>query len=305
MSRRGTHRIASLTLGTALLLIAFGGFTRGSGSGYGCADRWPLCENGLLGGILPRPEFHMVVEWTHRWIAATLGILILATVVVAWRSRLDTRRVSLPATATLLAVALEALLGRQVVKGGLAADLVTWHLALSMAIVGLLTAVVVATGPPPAGRADRRWTRALTAAAAGAFLLMLLGSAVHDLPFPGWPLMSGGILPPHLFSNPYVALHLLHRITAAALLPAVWLLRVGATRRDRPRRERRLLSLALGLFVVEIGVGAGHVFTRVSSSLLVALHLGLAGIVWVVLLAAALHAARWSATDLPAPETTR
>jgi heme A synthase len=48
-----TARIALAALAATLLLIVVGGFTRGSGSGYGCADRWPLCEEGLLGGWLP------------------------------------------------------------------------------------------------------------------------------------------------------------------------------------------------------------------------------------------------------------
>ena len=80
-----TRNISRWTLAATLLLITFGGFTRGSGSGYGCSDRWPLCQDGLLGGLLPRGEFHMIVEWTHRWLAAVVGILAVATAVVAWR----------------------------------------------------------------------------------------------------------------------------------------------------------------------------------------------------------------------------
>ena len=36
--------------------------------------------------LLPRLEYRMVVEWTHRWVAAIVGLLIILTV-AAWRSR--------------------------------------------------------------------------------------------------------------------------------------------------------------------------------------------------------------------------
>ena len=78
-------RLAKLTLIVTLFLVTLGGFTRGSGSGYGCADRWPLCEDGLLGGLLPRWEYHMVIEWTHRWVAAVVGLLAISTAISAWR----------------------------------------------------------------------------------------------------------------------------------------------------------------------------------------------------------------------------
>jgi len=70
-----TRTLARWALVATVFLVMLGGYTRGSGSGYGCADRWPLCEDGLLGGLLPRLEYHMIVEWTHRWVAAGIGVL--------------------------------------------------------------------------------------------------------------------------------------------------------------------------------------------------------------------------------------
>ena len=100
-----TARLSRIAFGATLLLVAVGGFTRGSGSGYGCSDRWPLCENGLLGGLLPRLEYHMVVEWTHRWVAAVVGLLILATAVSVWRYyRTQAAVVRLAVTAVVVVV---------------------------------------------------------------------------------------------------------------------------------------------------------------------------------------------------------
>ncbi|SVA96534.1 uncharacterized protein METZ01_LOCUS149388, partial [marine metagenome] len=35
-----TARLSRVALTATLVLVGIGGFTRGSGSGYGCADRW-------------------------------------------------------------------------------------------------------------------------------------------------------------------------------------------------------------------------------------------------------------------------
>ena len=118
-----TGLLARLSLVTTLLLVAFGGFTRGSGSGYGCADRWPLCEGGLLGGVLPRWEYHMVIEWTHRWLAALVGILAIATAISAWRHFRQRAVVLVPAIAAVLMIGIQAWVGRLVVQGNLGAEL--------------------------------------------------------------------------------------------------------------------------------------------------------------------------------------
>ncbi len=146
-----TRRLSWMALVATLVLVGIGGFTRGSGSGYGCADRWPLCENGLLGGLLPRVEYHMIIEWTHRWVAALVGTLAVATAVTAWRRHRHQLTIVIPAVAAVAAIGVQAWVGRLVVKGELDADLVSVHLVISMAVVALLTIVVVGTAPTPGG----------------------------------------------------------------------------------------------------------------------------------------------------------
>ena len=48
----------------------------------GC-PAWPLCE-GKLG---PLQEFHALMEQTHRYLAALVTVLVLATALLAWRNR--------------------------------------------------------------------------------------------------------------------------------------------------------------------------------------------------------------------------
>jgi heme a synthase len=295
MSRESVHRLAVATLVVTLLLVAVGGFTRGSGSGFGCADQWPLCRDGLLGGLLPRPEYHMVIEWSHRWLAAAVGVMAIATAFFAWRGGLDRRRVVLPAVGAVIAIGIQAWLGRVVIMGNLAADLVSLHLGVSMIVVGLETATAVGSASPrTVDRRDPSWVTQLAVAAVGSYVLIILGSLVHDQYFAGWPIMDSGLLPS--FSSAAALTHYLHRLLAAiGVLYLAYLVWQGIRRR-RPATEVRLAEVALALDLAAAALGAVHVFTRVTSSLAVAVHLGLAAAVWATLVAATLLAAGVPAT---------
>ena len=151
-----------------------------------------------------------------------------------------------------------------------------------------MSGVVVGTGAraeSEPGQVERRegWTSRVGIAAGGTFLLILAGSIVHNLYFPGWPLMQGGWVPD--LSNMMTAVHFLHRLLAAVLLAyLLWLVIVGG-RIGLPVGEKRLIVTAGGLYLLNVGLGAAHVFTMVDSAFLVAAHLGLAAVVWSLLVA--------------------
>jgi len=287
-----THRWGLVTLGATLLLVAVGGFTRGSGSGYGCADRWPLCEDGLLGGLLPRAEYHMIIEWSHRWLAASVGVLAVVTAISAWRRYRNDRLVVGTAAGAVVVIGIQAWVGRAIVRGGLDADLVSLHLAISMTVVALIVVVVVATRPGGREhvRSDPVWLALLAGAAAGSFLVLILGSLVHNRYVPGWPLVLDTLLPDLAGST--ITIHFFHRVAVGmyGLYLAFMLVRVR--RLGRPRFERTMLDAAAVLYAVNIGLGAAHVFTMVSSGTLVAAHLALASLVWALTVAATMAAAR-------------
>ena len=279
------RRLARWSLGTTLLLVTLGGYTRGSGSGFGCRDRWPLCENGLLGGLLPRLEYNMVVEWLHRWVAAIVGVLVLLTVIALWRARPRHTRALAAAVAALLVVIVQAWLGREIVQSALDRDLVALHLTVSMVVIGLLVLVVLATGGLSHPSAPVGWRVAALLAPAVAYAVLLLGSLVHDLYFAGWPLMQDGP------ENRNAALHLAHRLVAGAGWVFLAALAMRARRTMRP--ERTFLLVAAGAFTVNVVLGAVHVVTEVSSALVVALHLLFAALAWAGGVAAAARAAGW------------
>ncbi|MEE2768649.1 MAG: COX15/CtaA family protein [Actinomycetota bacterium] len=282
-----TARLSRVTLAATLALVGIGGFTRGSGSGYGCADRWPLCENGALRGWLPRWEYHMVIEWLHRWAAAMVGALVLVTLASAWRHHRSRPYVPRLAAGALAVVMAQAWIGRSVVKADLDADLVVLHLAVSMVVIALLTLLSVALWPrlPESSPVieSRSWTTHLAIAAAGAYALLLLGGYAHNRYFPGWPLVSDALIPD--FSDRYLAVHWLHRAGAGVgLIYLGWVL-VTARRLGRPADERRLLHLAAGAYGLNVGLGAVHVFTEVSSESVVTAHLMGSALVWTALVA--------------------
>ena len=60
---RGLSRFAWGLLGYEILVVAWGGYVRASGSGAGCGRHWPMCN----GEILPRaPRIETLIELSHR-----------------------------------------------------------------------------------------------------------------------------------------------------------------------------------------------------------------------------------------------
>lgn len=330
------QKLALSTLLITLCLVAVGGFTRGSSSGFGCGDRWPLCDGGALGGLFPRAEFHMIVEWSHRWLAGTVGILALVTAGVAIRTRSHDRRVLLPAVLAVVAIGLQAYLGRLVVKGSLDADLVSAHFMLSMVVVGLLAVLSVNAGCEPRsphlvdlhdadlhrvdlhdvgprGEQDgepapahpSRWWLAVAAAAAGSLLVAFVGSVVHDRFLPGWPLVNVGAATDAGASGGTVALHTLHRTLAGVELAALVFLWLAARRLGSPRSEQLLIAAAVACYAVGAVLGAGHVAVGMRSSGLVFAHLAIAESAWAALVAATTLALRNRELLPEAPDSTR
>src|ERR1700694_671224 len=154
------RRLAVLTAVFAYLQIALGGVVRVSGSGLGCPD-WPLCH----GRPYPPADVHAIIEYSHRAVGSVTGVLIIATVVLAWVVW-RTRR------------PIVGWLGAQVVKTELASWLVLAHLALAMIILGFLVAAAVMSMPVKTASADPRFRRLAAIAAGATFLLFLSGSAV-------------------------------------------------------------------------------------------------------------------------------
>ena len=150
------QRLALATTATTYVLILVGGLVRASGAGLGCPD-WPRCFGGWIPpasvAALP-PQFDpalfnptlMWTEYLNRLLGVTVGFLILATMVSAWRHHRRDPRILWTTVAAFLLVGFEGWLGGRVVAHGLTPWIVTAHLMVALVIVQLLLYATYASG---------------------------------------------------------------------------------------------------------------------------------------------------------------
>ena len=277
------QKLAAVTLGTAILLVAVGVFVRATDSGLGCPD-WPLCYGQV---VPPLGDAKAWIEWIHRDIAAIIGFMIVALAVLAVRDHRDRPSLVWPSFAAVGLVGYQAWLGRETVRLGNSGESVTAHLAAAMLLVGLLVFLTVRAGFPArvVGRgASQRFTLLATFAAVATFALLIFGSNVTAtdtaLVFPDWPLMGGSLIPPLTEAS---SAHILHRWVAGlvALIVAVVAVVAWRTQRDRPALVR-LAAGAAGLFAVQVVIGGLQVLTRLSAWTQT-LHLAIGAVIWALL----------------------
>ncbi|MGQ0736702.1 MAG: COX15/CtaA family protein [Acidobacteriota bacterium] len=142
------RRLALLTTGATYALILVGGLVRASGAGLGCPD-WPRCFGSWIpprsAADLPAAfdvsQFNPTLMWTeyvNRLLGVTVGLLIFATLVSAYRGHRHTPQILWPTLAAFLLVGFQGWLGGLVVRHELEAWIVTVHLLVALVIVSLL-----------------------------------------------------------------------------------------------------------------------------------------------------------------------
>jgi heme A synthase len=280
------RRVSVLTAVFAYLQIALGGVVRVSGSGLGCPD-WPLCQ----GRPYPPANLHSIIEYSHRLVGTITGVLIIATVILAWvvfRSRRPV--VAWLATASLVAVAFEGALGGLVVAQELAPWLVAVHLGLAMVILGSLIAAAVLSMPAAPDVVDRAFKRLAAIAVVATYVLLLTGSAVvatnADTSCKSWPLCGGGLAPSLAGVD---AVTMLHRGTVLVAGLVLVYFCVTAWRRAAAAPGMRFFAAAtLVVLALQVAVGAGAAIT--DAALANGLHVAMATLLWSGVLTAALLA---------------
>ncbi len=293
-------RLATLTALTLFLtfdLIVFGAFTRLSDSGLGCPD-WPGC----YGEVSPwgaKADIHAAqtaapggpvtwskawIEMIHRYLAMTVGMLILVMAAVAWRARRGLPFSPWWPTLTLVWVIVQGLFGKYTVTLKLYPAVVSLHLLGGLLLLVLLAAQHVAFKPTTPGRALAlgRGLQRLGWVAAGVLLVQIaLGAWVSTnyavLACTGFPACNGQWWPEMDFAHGFtllrglgegvdgrgltlqalVAIHMAHRLFAvvAALVLGLlaWRLWRGAA------LQRRFGAVLGGLLVLQIVSGLSNV----------------------------------------------
>ena len=276
-------RFAKLAVAAAVatfVLIAVGGLVRATDSGLGCPD-WPLC----FGNWLPPADLHAWIEHTHRLTAAVfVGPLVGAVglITVFTRRRRDLPLLAAAVIAGVLVI-VQSLLGAAVVLQGLAAELVTAHLAMALTVFAAVIFIAerASHGPMPAAHARPGLTRLIGITAVAIFAQMLLGSWVTGrgagLAYADFPLMNGSVLPGVVGSEQ--AIHLAHRLMSLVVAGLVIWSALAVRRSTDLGLPRSLALWMVALVVVQIALGGLNVVSRLSA-LFVVPHLAVGAALW-------------------------
>ena len=297
------RRVQALTVLTLFLtfdLVMFGVFTRLTDSGLGCPD-WPGCygnaspvgahaEISAAQQAMPTgPVTHgkAWVEMIHRYLATSVGVLIIVLTVIAWRQCRHARRSGVAAhgpalspwwpTATLVWVCLQGAFGALTVTMKLFPAIVTLHLIGGIVLLALLCVQAVRQTQAAQGTArlpigtGLRWLLGVTTALVA--LQIVLGGWVSTnyavLACTTFPTCHGSWWPDMAFAQGFeiwrplgmlqdgsnisfaglTAIHYVHRLAAYVVLAALALL-VWRLRRAGalPSQARWLAGLALMQF---------------------------------------------------------
>lgn len=288
------YALTMLTLFLSFDLVVFGAFTRLTDSGLGCPD-WPGCygyaspigasthiadaEATLPSG--PVTLGKAWVEMVHRYLATSVGILILVLAAVSWWRVRDYKSVRPPAwiawwpTLTLLWVCIQGAFGAWTVTLKLFPAIVTLHL---LGGLGLLLMLMVQA--EHAARVDAAGTGSALPKGLRAFLMLSLGLAFLQAALGGWvstnyavlacsdfPQCQGRWWPRMDFAQGFelwrdlgltadampldfaalTAIHYVHRLVAYLVLPVLGLLAWQLNRLSAWRGAARALAALVGL----------------------------------------------------------
>lgn len=269
--------------------VAFGAIVRITGSGMGCGDHWPDC----YGSFTPAHSGpNLLVEISHRYGAAALGIAIAALVVAAWLKRREPgvggpRGVLRASLLSILLVVVAALFGAVTVKLVLDPLVVVTHLAIAMSLLAVLVVVVVRAGGFGAlatAERSQRTLRAGRAAAALTFIALVLGALTANTP--GAPLACQGFPWCRVIGatgSPLV-IHASHRVIAFLLLFHLIGVAIGVRKRAEPRPIRTAAWTALSIVVLQIVVAAAMVEIHLPTSLR-SIHQAVGTALWITVVA--------------------
>lgn len=288
-----------LTLFLTFDLVLFGAFTRLTDSGLGCPD-WPGCygSSSPLGAQAQIAEAQAAmptgpvthgkawVEMVHRYLATTVGVLIIAIVAMSWRRARRSPQACTGAaspwwpTAALVWVCIQGAFGALTVTMKLFPAIVTLHLLGGTGLLALLCVPAAALSL----QAMQSVSRALRL---GMWLVLLL--LVAQIALGGWvstnyavlactsfPTCQGSWWPEmdfaqalqiwrplglladgsHISFEGLTAIHYLHRLGAYVVVLATAGLWWGLRRQPRLAMQRRLLG---GFLLLQVATGLSNV----------------------------------------------
>ena len=302
-SHKPSYYLALFATAFAVLVVILGAYTRLKDAGLGCPD-WPGCYGYMwmpttteeiiaADELYPHAPFERDKAWpevVHRYLAATLGLLIIFLTVSAFRHRhLPGQPFKLPVFLLFLVIA-QGMFGMWTVTLKLWPQIVTGHLMGGFATLSLLWLLCLRLDNQPWPQPTvpiRQWRKLKPLALLGMLLVIIqiiLGGWVSSnyaaLACPDlftcqnqwWPAMdfaSGfnffqeigpNYLGGQLDAESRVAIHMGHRIGAVVVtLYLAWLL-VQLYRNAGGREMKGMANIILALLVIQVSLGLSNIF---------------------------------------------
>jgi len=258
--------VAVVTAVLVYVLIVLGAVVRTTNSGLSCPD-WPTC----YGHWLPLPSdiaalptvgyayWQVMLEWVHRLIAGFfVGPLVLLLAILTYLRRRERPRIALTGGLLVVLLLIQGALGGLTVLDQNSPWSVAIHLGNALLVMTATLRIASLASPSSGPSARALFSLALLAWCLALLAMMsaaMTAKSGASLACATWPLCNGEIVPD--LGDEFIRIHFLHRVLAAAT--AITLLVLYARSRGRADLAPsllRLVAIAAGLVVVQVGLGA-------------------------------------------------
>lgn len=255
-------------------------------SGLGCPD-WPFC----YGKVLPPADFKAIVEYSHRFVAAITGLIVVGTGVIIWLRHREDRRLTTAFILAFVLLVIQVILGWVTVRTELNEWLVMAHLTVAESLLAMMLLITV-VGWVGYREVRQEGVTAISKTARNTFMaalglmlgVMLSGAYTQATGATGacgdsWPLCAGSVFPDTFLTGVHMGHRLLTIIAAPVLAAAA---HQAYNLRGRGAGLGCLATLLIALFVAQIVVGGINVMIGFNGVTNV-MHIAFATFVWAAL----------------------
>lgn len=289
-------KFAWFNVGYTIVVILWGAVVRITGSGAGCGNHWPACND----EILHRPEqVETLIELSHRLTSALAGFFVLILLLWAFRKSFEHNQkfIRWMSAMTFVFILVEGGLGAALVRFELVADnasvarafVIALHLVNTLILLGFAT--LVAWG---ASRAKQirfsgfgRQGGLMIGGLIGFIFLSAIGAvtALGDTLFPAETLIEGLRQDFDPAASFLIQLRIWHPIIAIVL--SVYLFGVGYMMLNKKHKDatlqlERLVNGMFAMIVIQLVGGFINVILLAPAWMQV-IHLLLADILWIII----------------------
>ncbi|MCM3782154.1 COX15/CtaA family protein [Neobacillus mesonae] len=246
-----------------------GGIVTRTESGLGCGNEWPLCH----GKFVPAHTIASVIEYTHRLVSTTAGILAVVTLVLLLLYGQKRRDLQFFALLTFIFVSIQGAMGALAVVFTQSPPVMALH--LGFAFISLASSLMTSLGlrqeeklgglavfhqMPRTSKSFRNFVWILTIYS---YVVVYTGAFVSHTDSAGacsgFPLCNGSMLP-ELSGG--VGIAFIHRLAGFILVFLILVLWLGIIRKYKNNRELKVLgNISVVLILFQVLSGAGLMLT--------------------------------------------